>query len=243
VYIITTKEGIGMGLTSFSRIVMATVLAVAGVASQAQAFVFTEGDVVLAIWGNNTEALYNLGTIDTAFTAVNQTLDVSAGLAAAQSGVNPVRFSVFGASNFTGQIIAGTTTALSAVNRDLVNITQQLGVLGTWGPFSNFSGNTISRSDAASFSSRMDIDGPSLNGTWPVDMYGSLGSILNILSGVDQEPGLTQIGRVLLAANGILTYGNPGPAAVPLPAAVILFGSGLIGLVGLARRSATGRAA
>jgi hypothetical protein len=37
-----------------------------------------------------------------------------------------------------------------------------------------------------------------------------------------------------LLAGNTLTFGTPAP--VPIPAAVYLFGSGLIGLVGLARR-------
>ena len=39
-----------------------------------------------------------------------------------------------------------------------------------------------------------------------------------------------------LGSNGTLTYSVPAPAAVPVPAAAWLLGSGLIGLVGVARR-------
>ncbi len=55
-----------MRLNIVKRTVMATALAVAtavaGVAGQAQAFTFGQNDLVLAIYGNNTEALYNVGT-------------------------------------------------------------------------------------------------------------------------------------------------------------------------------------
>jgi hypothetical protein len=40
-----------------------------------------------------------------------------------------------------------------------------------------------------------------------------------------------------VSANGTLTVGNP-PPPVPLPAAVWLFGSGLLGLLGVGRRRA-----
>ncbi|MBA5866246.1 MAG: hypothetical protein GDA67_06055 [Nitrospira sp. CR1.3] len=226
---------------------LAVATVVGGVAGQAQAFSFTEGDVVVALWGNNTEALYNLGAASAVFAAgPDQTLDVSAGLTAASSGGNPVRISVFSGNNFTGQILGGTPTALSGVNRDNVSPFLQLGTLGVWGPGSNFSGNTIAKADPNSFSSRVAVDQPSIDGTWPVDMFGGVGTVLNVLSAIDGEPGLTQVGRVLLAAgSGLLQFGNPGPggAPIPVPAAAILFGSGLIGLAGVARRSMLGTAA
>ena len=42
---------------------LAVATAVAGIAGQAQAFSFGQNDLVLAIYGNNTEALYNLGNL------------------------------------------------------------------------------------------------------------------------------------------------------------------------------------
>jgi len=46
----------------------------------------------------------------------------------------------------------------------------------------------------------------------------------------------TQMGDWLLTTDGTLTYGTAPVSAVPVPAAVWLFGSGLLGLVGVARR-------
>lgn len=232
------------------QIVIMAALAVMAVAAQAQAFSFTEGDVVVALWGNNTEALYNLGSASTVFAnGPDQTLDVGAGLAAASAGGNQVRVSVFSGNNFTGQIMAGTPLPIGNLNRDQVSPSVQLADLGAWGPQSTFSGNTIAASDPNSFTSRIGgaIGAPSLNGTWNYDMFGGVGTLLNIIAATDGEPGLTQVGRVILnAASGLLTYGNPGPnggPVVPVPAAAILFGSGLIGLAGVARRSLFGKMA
>ncbi len=45
------------------------------------------------------------------------------------------------------------------------------------------------------------------------------------------------LGNVSMADNGTVTFtGNGGPPPVPLPAAVWLFGSGVLGLVGVSRR-------
>ena len=75
-------------------------------------------------------------------------------------------------------------------------------------------------------------------GAWPVAMQGSLDQVLNIMKGDVAGGTFSQVGSALLTASGFLTVGNPGPAAaVPLPAGVVLFGTGLIGLVGIARRS------
>jgi hypothetical protein len=63
----------------------------------------------------------------------------------------------------------------------------------------------------------------------------AIGSSLFLFS-IDLDTGVfTRIGDGLLTANGTLFFGNP--AVVPVPAAVVLFGTGLIGLVGVARRS------
>lgn len=231
-----------MRLTAFKRTIMASVLAIAtAVAGQAQAFVFNEGDLVLAIYGNNTEALYNLGNGSTILTPggagiVNR--DVSAGLAAAGVGTNPVRYTLFGHDSTVGALYAATSFASSAINPNSLGLTFQfeasIGMQGQGG----FAGDTIAKADFRSFSSNLNADGNgNFGGTWPVGMQGGVDTILNIMQGDVNTNTFTQVGRVLLTAGGLLTVGNPGPTPVPLPAGVVLFGSGLIGLIGIARRS------
>jgi hypothetical protein len=53
---------------------------------------------------------------------------------------------------------------------------------------------------------------------------------------VTQFGSVDGFGIMNLAANGTLTYSVPTPSAVPVPAAAWLFGSGLAGMVGVARR-------
>ncbi len=223
---------------------LTVITSVAGMVGQAQAFTFGDGDLVLAIYGNNTEALYNLGSATTRLTPGGTpfTLDVSAGLAAAQVGTNAVKYTIFGWDS-TQQIQAATTFAQGQVQPpgSLVDLTNQLNASVNWSGqlgVNPIAGDTVAKSNPLSFSSNLDGPGDGkFGGTWPVAMQGALGDILNIMNGDATVGTFTQVGRVLLAANGLLTIGNPGPSAVPLPAGVVLFGTGLIGLIGVARRS------
>lgn len=234
-----------MKVRGMKRMMMATALAVvtavSGMAGQAQAFTFGEGDLVLAIYGNSTEALYNLGNANTILApggAGISNLDVSAGLAAASVGTGTVRYTVFGHDTTVGSLYAGTSFAQSAINPNLFASTVQFEASLNMSTQANFAGNTISRSDARSFTSNLNQAGTAtMGGTWPVTMQGNLDQIINIMQGDVNTNTFTQVGRVLLTAGGLLTVGNPGPSAVPLPAGVVLFGTGLIGLVGIARRS------
>lgn len=229
-----------MKVSRMKRTMMAAILAVAtAVAGQAQAFTFGEGDLVLAIYGNNTEALYKVGTTAGLLAAgPNTTFDASVGLAAAAVGTNAVKWTVFAwdLGSTGGQIHAATAFAPAQIT-GAFDFTSQFNpsIAMSGNPFT---GDTISKSDIRSFSSNLNTAGAGkFEGAWPVAMQGNLDQVLNVMRGDVDTNTFTQVGRVLLSASGILTVGNPGPSAVPLPAGVVLFGSGLIGLVGIARRS------
>lgn len=244
-----------MKVRGSKRIMMAAALAVAtavsGMAGQAQAFTFVNQDLVLAIYGNNTEALVNLGNMNTVLApggAGITNLNVSAELAAASVGTNPVYYTVF-AHDFTsggnGTLIASTAANLATIRTDQIGLgfqmNQSIGM--SFLPVFD-STNLVPKADQQSFASNINQSGDgSMAGSWPVAMQGSAGQVLNVLFGTVDTNTFTQVGRVLLTAGGLLTMGNPGPSAVPLPAGVVLFGTGLAALVGIARRSLSGQAA
>lgn len=239
-----------MRLNAVKQFVLATaVAAVASAAGQAQAFTFGQGDLVLAIYGNNTEALYNLGQASTVlasgYSGVGSSanpLNVSTGLSAAQVGTNTVKYTVFSwdvpSTAPNGTVIGATAFSKAQITGSLgLNNELNAGVNMAFAPA--FTGNTQPISNPSSFTAQMNSAGNgSLAGSWPVAMQGTLGQVLNLIQGDVSTSALSQVGRVLLSSTGLLTIGNPGPiAAVPLPAGVVLFGTGLIGLVGIARRS------
>lgn len=236
-----------MKVRGIKRMMMAAALAVAtavsGMAGQAQAFTFGDGDLVLAIYGNSTEALYNLGNYNTRLgSGATFDFDASAGLAAAQVGGSSVKYTVFGwdTSLANGQIHAASSFAPAQLSGTKDFGTQWI-ASALWSGQPLFAGDTISKTDSLnrSFSQNLNTSGSGqFEGAWPLAMQGSLDNVLNIMRGDVETSAFTQVGRVLLTAGGLLTIGNPGPnvAPIPLPAGVVLFGSGLIGLVGIARR-------
>jgi hypothetical protein len=128
-----------------------------------------------------------------------------------------------------GQTNSGLGTAMTASISHFGDIVSTLGAgvnFGTVGaasaaypgPAGTFWGNITGNSAMSGFGS---INFASLADLGP--------------SALDPATYLSDIKSFTLASNGALTFTDT-PAAVPLPAAVWLFGSGLLGLVGIGRR-------
>jgi len=84
-------------------------------------------------------------------------------------------------------------------------------------------------------------DAPTKYSFFGQDDHGTLGSTLTLFgftgSGGTGTLESYVLGAVTLSTSGVLTFtGNGPPPPVPIPAAVWLFGSGVLGLVGVSRR-------
>lgn len=221
-----------------TAVALVTAVALAGgsPAGEAYAFNFNPGDLVLAMYGNGTEWLQNLGTINAQTAITNNQFNVSTGFAAA-GGVNQVKYALVGyQTDFTTMVSGSSATAAGTV----ASLAGYNSALAVWSVFVNPPGNTILSSDINSFTNAFQPDAPSLGGNFAQDQFGTLGGgLLHILSDdAFNQVGFTEIGTAVLALNelgqNILTI---NPAAVPLPAAVWLFGTGVVGLAAIARRS------
>lgn len=229
-----TLVGIAAGVTALSAV-------------DAKALQFNTGDLMLALYANGQEYYRNLGPASTVL-AGPFSVDISTSSLnplSVTAGAEPVRWSLLStqgttqfntfintASQFTSAEInaAGTNQGIVAVNSNMAGWRNALGL--ATGPGTEA---VLAASNPASFSSNFGVGG-TLGGNFTgAGQQGLFDETLTIVMGqarVGTEFNLlSDVGRAVLASNGLLTI-----TPVPIPAAVILFGTGLIGLAGIARR-------
>ena len=244
--------------SAFKAMVVAGMLAVAGLGGmtqQAQALTFNAGDAVLVIYGNGTEYYRNLGPSS----AIPSSVTIASSFMSQLGGAAPIEYTIIGGnaanfgalptSTFEGSAVPSTNvSALSgwtaARNGNISQQTYWNTIVGWAGQVGAIAGSehVLAASETNSFSSFFGtLD--RLNGAFPLRMSSNIDSALYLL-GRDFLPAGTQTAQsafgqanlTLVAGTGA---GNFTFAPVPIPAAVVLFGSGLIGLIGIARRKFT----
>jgi hypothetical protein len=246
--------------SALKAILVGGMLAVAGfgvVPQQAQALTFNAGDAVLVLYGNGTEYYRNLGSSS----AIPSSVTIDASFMSQLGGANAIEYTILGAnaanfgaaptSTFEGSAIPSTnvsvTTGWTATRNGSINQQQYFNTIVGWnGQVGTIAGSehVLASSDTRSFSSFFGT-ADRLNGSFPLRMSSNIENALFLLgrdflpvgTQTAQSP-LGQAALTLLAGsgNGQLTF---TAAPVPIPTAVILFGSGLVGLIGIARRKFT----
>src|SRR5262245_19444954 len=235
-------------------------LAFAGLSGEAQALTFNAGDAVLVLYGNGTEYYRNIGPISNLGTLSPFTIDSA--FMSQLGGGNPIQYTIVGAvgPNFAttptstiegSKIAASNTSSISgwtAARNGSIQQQTYFSKLGQWqNLLSSISGSehTLSSGDAAAFTKDTNFGtGHTLGGAFPLQMSNTLDTTLHLLTRAflpnGDQTAQTEMGMATLTAGGLFTF---TAAAVPVPAAVILFGSGLVGLVGMARRGRVSGAA
>jgi hypothetical protein len=219
--------------------------ALAGPVTSAHALQFSSGDAVLAVYGNGTEYVRNLGTISN---IINNglTLDLSSIMSQVSAGGLPVKFAI-GGFNSSTDVMFGSQSAIglwSTPQKSQVSPNTLFGNLQGWGGLlasASDARNLFPQADPLSFSTNLNASGAdTLGGSVPSVRGGfaQVGDLMHILTRTGGPTSLTERTIASLTAGGAFQIGQV--AAVPVPAAVVLFASGLVGLVGLARRRMSG---
>ncbi len=243
-----------MRLCTVKKTVMATALAVAtaaavaGAPSNALALGFNFGDAGFFVYGGNDQRYENFGANSAlpVFESPSATTrDISGSLPQLSTGAaTGLRYSIMGTSADGLNFYVSSTA--STITPTMINNTDHLSAAGnflfwsgqhgaaTGGAYANNPSITAT-SAPHSYTSILGNDG-SIVGGFAFSTHGTLGQLLNIFRvNIDGEAAsYVRVASGLLGTNGQLSI---TPAAVPIPAAVYLFGTGLAALVGIARRS------
>jgi hypothetical protein len=228
------------------RLAVATIAAaaLAGPVTTAHALQIGQGDAILAVYGNGTEYVQNLGSYNTLISN-GLTLNLNSILGQVTPGANPLQIAIFGATN--SEIFFGDKFPLSSwtnSNKNQVVPNAIVGNLAGWATTlqaASDARNFIPQSDPLSFTTNLNNSGNNtLGGTTPPSRpaFAGVGETLYLMLRPGAASTLAQVGTAIFDANGQLQIGQV--SAVPVPAAVVLFASGLVGLVGLARRRMSG---
>jgi len=256
-FVTFNKEGSDMRLSRLKKTVMATALAVgaaaafSGMPSNAFALGFVFGDGGFFVYGGNDQRYENFGAnsaLPTFEGTSVTTRDISSNLTQLNVGASTgLRYSIMGTSADGLGFYVSTPNATitptqvnnsfadSAAGNFLFWAGQHAAQTGS--ATSTYANNPSITSTAAahSYTGILGTDG-SIAGQLNFQTHGTLGQLLNIFRvNIDGEAAnYVKIATALLSATGQLSI---TPAAVPIPAAVYLFGTGLVALVGIARRS------
>jgi hypothetical protein len=233
-----------------AALIAAAGLAVVGLPATASAMSIANGDFGFYVYGGNTERYENLGTGSTAALAGGGSFssDIATSLSTLLDGATlGLRYSLIGvdaaganmyfssaSSTLTPTMIENSFPDVAAGN--FLQWAQSFLPFQTGGDGLVNNPSLVSKASANSFTSILGVNGL-LNGNMGVVTHGVLGSTLNIFKvNIDGDvPNFQFVTTASLGQNGLLQVGQVAP--IPVPAAVYLFGTGLIGLVGLARRS------
>lgn len=236
----------------------AVALAVSGASQAAFDFGAAQGgdtSLVFAAWDNTTSYIENLTATNDAGLAAAW-IATNGTPATANFQLNPLfsttfasstslKWAVFGGTGSIGAQIINTTGLLDVTASDAPSLSGANNSIDTW--FATLNATPVGVNNfgtvALTDPNSPAILAPGYNGFVLGTTYMTGYGYMEFVSLADLTgPTLLRDSPVkgfTLASSGALTYGPSAVAEVPIPAAAWLFGSGLLGLIGIARRKAS----
>lgn len=229
-----------------------------GATVKAQAIEIGPNDLVLVLYGNNTEYYQLIGQTPDVLTT-GGTFAVSGNGVSAAGPAATTQWALVSFNTTTGDFSGDVTdvnlsfigsTTPSNIPADVIYNNLAVWAGNVTAASTDPTSGTFSRADSSSFFNQ--VDGGNGDGRLTAlppgtSAAGPYGQTLTILAGDFNTGNITNPGTTAslslinpsdLAAGAILAITAPAP--VPLPPAVVLFASGLVGLIGVARRRLIG---
>lgn len=225
--------------------VAAVALAAVSVSVPAHALVYNTGEAVLVIYGNEQQGYLNLGNWDTLKTTGGSFPVADILNTAGVSGANPIEYTIVGNSGALTPMWFGSNQAIgdwTSTQKTLLNTNAYNTANTNWrGQLTTAADPTrkiYAAADPLLAFSLYFGDTDSLGGLSSVRGSSDIDSILHLLERTGVASTLAGVTTAFLnSSTKLLTIGGGEPAPIPIPAAAVLFATGMIGLVGFARRS------
>jgi hypothetical protein len=214
---------------------LAATMLLLGLNGQAMAY-FSQGDLIQVAYSGTTEIATDEGSMATLL-AGGSTLNFSSPLANANVAYFAYNSTIGGSAGTSW--ISGNNGGQSAIGGSANAFATAYGAVTTLyyqssTPFGSAAQASVATTNASSYVSQMDGDGP---GNFAGFLNDNSGETTLVANGPVQQTLYSYTGsRGTLTGSPVVTINTGNVAATPVPPSILLMGSGLLGLAGIGRK-------